>query len=137
MIVLKRDAIAKVVLNNLYKHTQLQDTFGVNMLALVDGVPRTLRLDQVIRYWVAHQIDVIQRRTRFRLRKAQERLHIVAALLAAIDAIDEVIALIRAVGVGGRRAGRPDGAAGDRRDPGAARSSTCSCASWPPWSGRS
>ena len=95
VIVLKRDAIAKVVLNNLYKHTQLQDTFGVNMLALVDGVPRTLRLDQMIRYWVAHQIDVIQRRTRFRLRKAQERLHIVAALLAAIDAIDEVIALIR------------------------------------------
>ncbi|HTU06082.1 MAG TPA: DNA gyrase subunit A, partial [Trebonia sp.] len=95
VIVLKRDAIAKVVLNNLYKHTQLQDTFGVIMLALVDGVPRTLRLDQVIRYWVAHQIDVIQRRTRFRLRKAQERLHIVAALLAAIDAIDEVIALIR------------------------------------------
>ena len=96
IIVLKRDAIAKVVLNNLYKHTQLQDTFGVNMLALVDGVPRTLRLDQVIRYWVAHQIEVIQRRTRFRLRKAQERLHIVSALLAAIDAIDEVIALIRA-----------------------------------------
>ena len=95
VIKLKRDAITKVVLNNLYKHTQLQDTFGVNMLALVDGVPRTLRLDQMIRYWVAHQIEVIQRRTRFRLRKAQERLHIVAALLAAIDAIDEVIALIR------------------------------------------
>ncbi|MGH3247377.1 MAG: DNA gyrase C-terminal beta-propeller domain-containing protein, partial [Trebonia sp.] len=95
VIVLKRDAINKVVLNNLYKHTQLQDTFGVIMLALVDGVPRTLRLDQMIRYWVAHQIEVIQRRTRFRLRKAQERLHIVAALLAAIDAIDEVIALIR------------------------------------------
>jgi DNA gyrase subunit A len=95
VIVLKRDAIAKVVLNNLYKHTQLQDTFGVIMLAIVDGVPRTLRLDQMIRYWVAHQIEVIVRRTRFRLRKAQERLHIVAALLAAIDAIDEVIALIR------------------------------------------
>jgi DNA gyrase subunit A len=95
VIVLKRDAIAKVVLNNLYKHTQLQDTFGVIMLALVDGVPRTLRLDQMIRYWVAHQVEVIQRRTRFRLRKAQERLHIVAALLAAIDAIDQVIALIR------------------------------------------
>ena len=95
VIVLKRDAVAKVVLNNLYKHTQLQDTFGVIMLALVDGVPRTLRLDQMIRYWVAHQIEVIVRRTRFRLRKAQERLHIVAALLAAIDAIDEVIALIR------------------------------------------
>jgi DNA gyrase subunit A len=95
VIVLKRDAIAKVVLNNLYKHTQLQDTFGVIMLSLVDGVPRTLRLDQMIRYWVAHQIEVIQRRTRFRLRKAQERLHIVAALIAAIDAIDQVIALIR------------------------------------------
>jgi DNA gyrase subunit A len=95
VIVLKRDAVGKVVLNNLYKHTQLQDTFGVIMLSLVDGVPRTLRLDQMIRYWVAHQIEVIQRRTRFRLRKAQERLHIVAALLAAIDAIDQVIALIR------------------------------------------
>jgi DNA gyrase subunit A len=94
--VLKRDAIAKVVLNNLYKHTQLQDTFGANMLALVDGVPRTLRLDQMIRYWVRHQIEVIVRRTRFLLRKAQERAHIVSALLKAIDAIDEVIALIRA-----------------------------------------
>jgi DNA gyrase subunit A len=96
VIVLKRDAIAKVVLNNLYKHTQLQDTFGANMLALVDGVPRTLRLDQMIRYWVSHQIEVIVRRTRFLLRKAQERAHIVSALLKAIDAIDEVIALIRA-----------------------------------------
>jgi DNA gyrase subunit A len=95
VVVLKRDAIAKVVLNNLYKHTQLQDTFGVNMLALVDGVPRTLRLDQMIRHWVAHQIDVIVRRTRYRLRKARERLHIVRALLKAIDRIDEVIALIR------------------------------------------
>jgi DNA gyrase subunit A len=95
VIVLKRDAVAKVVLNNLYKHTQLQDTFGANMLALVDGVPRTLRLDQMIRYWVTHQIEVIVRRTRFRLRKAAERLHIVAALLKAIDRIDEVIALIR------------------------------------------
>jgi DNA gyrase subunit A len=96
VIVLRRDAVAKVVLNNLYKHTQLQDTFGANMLALVDGVPRTLRLDQMIRYWVAHQIEVIVRRTRFRLRQAEERLHIVAALLKAIDRIDEVIALIRA-----------------------------------------
>src|SRR5437773_584541 len=96
VIILKRDAVAKVVLNNLYKHTQLQDTFGANMLALVDGVPRTLRLDQMIRYWVTHQIEVIVRRTKFRLRKAQERLHIVAALLKAIDRIDEVIALIRA-----------------------------------------
>ncbi len=96
VVVLKRDAVAKVVLNNLYKHTQLQDTFGANMLALVDGVPRTLRLDQLIRYWVAHQIEVIVRRTSYRLRKAQERLHIVAALIKAIDRIDAVIALIRA-----------------------------------------
>src|SRR3984885_2548947 len=96
VIVLKRDAVAKVVLNNLYKHTQLQDTFGANMLALVDGVPRTLRLDQFIRYWVAHQIEVIVRRTRYLLRKAQERAHILSALLKAIDQIDAVIALIRA-----------------------------------------
>jgi DNA gyrase subunit A len=96
VIVLKRDAVAKVVLNNLYKHTQLQDTFGVNMVALVDGVPRTLRLDQMIRYWVAHQIEVIVRRTRYLLRKAQERAHILRALLKAIDQIDAVIALIRA-----------------------------------------
>ncbi|MGE5289966.1 MAG: DNA gyrase subunit A [Micromonosporaceae bacterium] len=95
VIVLKRDAVAKIVLNNLYKHTQLQETFGANMLALVDGVPRTLRLDQFVRYWVAHQIDVIVRRTRFLLAKAQRRLHIVEALLKAIDRIDEVIALIR------------------------------------------
>jgi len=96
VVVLKRDAVAKVVLNNLYKHTQLQETFGANMLALVDGVPRTLRLDQMIRHWVAHQIDVIVRRTRYLLRKAQERAHILRALLKAIDQIDAVIALIRA-----------------------------------------
>src|ERR1700683_2554846 len=96
VIVLKRDAVAKVVLNNLYKHTQLQDTFGANMLALVDGVPRTLRLDQMIRHWVTHQIEVIVRRTRYLLRKAQERAHILSALIKAIDRIDEVIALIRA-----------------------------------------
>src|SRR6516165_226371 len=96
VIVLKRDAVAKIVLNNLYKHTQLQETFGANMLALVDGVPRTLRLDQLIRHWVAHQIDVIVRRTRYLLRKAQERAHILRALIKAIDRIDEVIALIRA-----------------------------------------
>jgi DNA gyrase subunit A len=96
VIVLKRDAVAKVVLNNLYKHTQLQETFGANMLALVEGVPRTLRLDQMIRHWVTHQIDVIVRRTRYLLRKAQERAHILSALLKAIDRIDAVIALIRA-----------------------------------------
>ncbi|MCW2943364.1 MAG: gyrase, subunit [Actinoallomurus sp.] len=95
VIVLKRDAIAKVVLNNLYKHTQLQETFGANMLALVEGVPRTLRLDQFVRYWVSHQIDVIVRRTRFLLRKAEERAHILRGLLKALDRIDEVIALIR------------------------------------------
>ncbi|MFG2021434.1 DNA gyrase subunit A [Actinomadura geliboluensis] len=95
VIVLKRDAVAKVVLNNLYKHTQLQETFGANMLALVDGVPRTLRVDQFVRHWVAHQIDVIVRRTRFLLRKAEERAHILRALLKALDRIDEVIALIR------------------------------------------
>jgi DNA gyrase subunit A len=96
VIVLKRDAVAKIVLNNLYKHTQLQDTFGANMLALVDGVPRTLRLDQLVRHWVSHQIEVIIRRTRYLLRKAEERAHILRALLKAIDRIDEVIALIRA-----------------------------------------
>ncbi len=96
VIALRRDAVAKVVLNNLYKHTQLQDTFGANMLALVDGVPRTLRLDQFIRHWVAHQIDVVVRRTRFLLRKAEERAHILRALIKAIDRIEEVIALIRA-----------------------------------------
>ncbi len=96
VIVLRRDAVAKVVLNNLYKHTALQDNFGANMLALVDGVPRTLSLDAFIRHWVAHQIEVIVRRTRFRLRKAEERAHILRALLKALDRIDEVIALIRA-----------------------------------------
>ncbi len=96
VIVLKRDAVAKVVLNNLYKHTQLQDNFAANMLAIVDGVPRTLTLDAFIRHWVAHQMDVIARRTRYRLRKAEEEAHILRALLKALDMLDEVIALIRA-----------------------------------------
>ncbi|WHP16170.1 DNA gyrase subunit A [Cellulomonas sp. ES6] len=95
VIVLKRDAVAKVVLNNLYKHTQLQDTFGANMLALVDGVPRTLSLDAFIRHWTTHQLDVIVRRTSFRLRKAEEQIHIYRGYLKALDALDEVIALIR------------------------------------------
>ena len=95
VIVLKRDAVAKVVLNNLYKRTSLQENFSANMLALVDGVPRTLSIDGFIRHWVAHQIDVIVRRTQFRLRKAQERLHILDGYLKALDALDEVIALIR------------------------------------------
>jgi len=92
---LKRDAIPKVVLNNLYKHTQLQTTFGINMLALVEGVPRTLRIDQVVRHYVRHQIDVIVRRTRYRLRKAEERAHVLRGLAKALDQLDEVIALIR------------------------------------------
>jgi len=96
VIELKRDAVAQVVLNQLYKHTQLQDNFGANMLALVDGVPRTLTLEQFLRYWIAHQIEVIQRRTRYRLRKAEERAHILRGYLKALDALDEVIALIRA-----------------------------------------
>lgn len=95
VIVLKRDAQPRVVLNNLYKHTQLQDTFGCNMLALVDDVPRTLRLDQFIAYWVAHQVEVIQRRTRHRLADTQARAHIYRGLVKALDALDEVIALIR------------------------------------------
>jgi DNA gyrase subunit A len=95
VIVLKRDAVAKVVLNNLYKHTQLQETFGANMLALVDGVPRTLRLDEFVRHYVVHQIEVIRRRTAFRLRKAEERAHILRALAKALDQLDAVIQLIR------------------------------------------
>ena len=95
VVVLKRDAVAKVVLNNLYKHTQLQDTFGANMLALVDGVPRTLRLDEFVRHYVAHQVEVIRRRTAFRLRKAEERAHILRGLAKALDQLDSVIALIR------------------------------------------
>ena len=96
VVVLKRDAVASVVRNNLFKHTQLQDTFGANMLALVDGVPRTLSLDAFIRNWINHQIEVIVRRTRYRLRKAEERAHILRGYLKALDALDEVIALIRA-----------------------------------------
>ncbi|WP_434063159.1 DNA gyrase subunit A [Glutamicibacter ectropisis] len=95
VIVLKRDAVAKVVLNNLYKHTELQSNFSANMLAIVDGVPRTLPLDGFIRHWVTHQIEVIVRRTQFRLKKAEEEAHILRGLLKALDALDEVIALIR------------------------------------------
>ncbi len=95
VVVLKRDAVARVVLNNLLKHTELQTNFSANMLALVDGVPRTLSIDQFISNWVAHQLDVIQRRTRFRLREAEERAHIFRGLVKALDMLDEVIALIR------------------------------------------
>ena len=95
VIVLKRDAVAKVVLNNLYKHTQLQDNFGANMLALVDGVPRTLSIDAFIRHWVAHQLEVIVRRTAFLLREAESKIHIFRGYLKALDRLDDVIALIR------------------------------------------
>ncbi|MDP4816141.1 MAG: DNA gyrase subunit A, partial [Pontimonas sp.] len=95
VIVLKRDAVAKVVLNNLYKHTSLQENFGANMLAIVDGVPRTLTLDGFISFWVSHQIEVIVRRTQFRLDKAEADAHILRGYLKALDALDEVIALIR------------------------------------------
>jgi len=96
VIVLRNDAVAKVVLNNLYKHTQLQDSFGANMLALVDGVPRTLRLDEFIRYYIEHQVEVIVRRSKYRLVEREKRAHILKGYLKALDALDAVIALIRA-----------------------------------------
>ncbi len=96
VIVLRNDATPKVILNNLYKHTQLQDSFGANMLALVDGVPRTLRLDEFIRYYIEHQVEVIVRRTKYRLVEREKRAHILQGYLKALDALDAVIALIRA-----------------------------------------
>lgn len=96
VIVLRNDAIPKVVLNNLYKQTQLQDTFGANMLALVDGVPRTLRLDEFVRYYIDHQVEVIVRRTKYRLAEKERRAHILRGYLKALNALDAVIALIRA-----------------------------------------
>ncbi|MDF7640017.1 DNA gyrase subunit A [Bifidobacterium sp. ESL0784] len=96
VLILKRDAVPKVVLNNLYKHTQLQETFGANMLALVDNVPRTLSLDAFVSHWVDHQMEVIDRRTRYLKREAEDRDHILQGYLKALDMIDEVIALIRA-----------------------------------------
>ena len=95
VIVLKKDAVARVVLNNLFKYTQLQENFGANMLALVDGVPRTLSLDGFITAWIDHQIEIILRRTKFRLKKAEERAHILRGYLKALDALDAVIKLIR------------------------------------------
>ncbi len=95
VVVLKRDAVARVVLNNLLKHTELQTNFSANMLALVDGVPRTLTIDQFISNWVTHQIEVIQRRTRFRLAEKERQAHVYRGLVKALDALDEVIALIR------------------------------------------
>jgi DNA gyrase subunit A len=95
VVVLRRDAVARVVLNNLLKHTELQTNFSANMLALVDGVPRTLSVDQFISNWVTHQIEVIQRRTRFRLAEAERRAHVLRGLVKALDRLDEVIALIR------------------------------------------
>ena len=95
VVELKREAVPQVVLNQLYKNTQLQETFGVNMVALVDGVPRTLNLEQVIRHYLEHQMEVVERRTRFRLARAEARAHIVAGLLIALDNIDEVVQIIR------------------------------------------
>lgn len=95
VVTLKRDAVARVVLNNLYKHSQLQTSFGANMLSIVDGVPRTLRLDQMLNNYVAHQIEVIVRRTQYRLDEAEKRAHILRGLVKALDMLDEVIALIR------------------------------------------
>ncbi len=132
VVVLKRDAVARVVLNNLLKHTELQTNFSANMLALVDGVPRTLTVDQFISNWVTHQIEVIQRRTRFRLAEAERQAHIYRGLVKALDALDEVIALIRALA---RRRRRPATglmrAARHRRGSRPPPSSTCSCAGWP------
>ena len=136
VIVLKRDAVAKVVLNNLYKHTQLQENFGANMLAIVDGVPRTLALDGFITHWIDHQIEVIVRRTTFRLRKAEADAHIQRGYVKALDALDEVIALIRrSPDVDEARAG-PDQAARRSTSCRPTRSSPCSCAGWPPSSAR-
>ncbi|MBG9243157.1 DNA gyrase subunit A [Corynebacterium belfantii] len=95
VVTLKRDAVPRVVLNNLYKHSQLQTNFGANMLSIVDGVPRTLRLDQMLRHYVTHQIEVIIRRTQYRLDEAEKRAHILRGLVKALDMLDEVIALIR------------------------------------------
>ena len=95
VVKLKRDAVPRVVLNNLYKHSQLQTSFGANMLSIVDGVPRTLRIDQMVRLYVDHQIEVIVRRTQYRLDEAEKRAHILRGLVKALDALDEVIALIR------------------------------------------
>ena len=95
VVKLKRDAVPRVVLNNLYKHSQLETNFSANMLSIVDGVPRTLRLDQMLRYYVQHQIEVIVRRTQYRLDEAEKRAHILRGLVKALDALDEVIALIR------------------------------------------
>lgn len=95
VVVLKRDAVAKVVLNNLYKHTPLQDNFSANMLALVDGVPRTLSIDAFVHHWVTHQLDVISRRTAYLLKEAEDKIHILRGYLRALDNLDEVIALIR------------------------------------------
>src|SRR5699024_12799358 len=95
VITLKRYVVARVVLNNLYQHSQLQTSVGENMLSIVDGVPRTLRIDQMLRYYVAHQIEVSVRRTQYRLDEAEKRAHVLRGLVKALDMLDEVIALIR------------------------------------------
>ena len=136
VIVLKRDAVAKVVLNNLYKHTQLQENFGANMLAIVDGVPRTLSIDGFIAHWVDHQIEVIVRRTQFLLREAEARMHILRGYLKALDALDEVIALIRRSPTVEEARDGPDRRCSTSTSCRPARSSSCSCAASPRSSAR-
>ncbi len=134
-IVLRRDAVPRVVLNQLYKHTQLQDTFGCNMVALVDGVPRTLPLDAFVRHWIHHQVDVIQRRTQYRLRKAEERAHILLGLLKALDrSTRSSTSSVRARRRSTRRSGCRSCSTSTSCRP--ARSSTCSCAGSPRSSAR-
>ena len=136
VITLKRDAVAKVVLNNLYKHTQLQHNFGVNMLSLVDGVPRTLRLDQMIRHYVRHQVEVIVRRTRYRLRKAEERAHILRGLRQGAGRAGRGHRADPPLADRRRGPHRPDRAARASTRSRRTRSSRCSCAGSPPWSAR-
>ncbi len=131
VIDLKRGANPQVVLNQLYKHTQLQESFGVIMLALVDGVPRTLNLAEMIGYYVDHQIDVVTRRTRFDLRKAEERDHIVQGLLIALDHLDEVIKIIRALAGRGAGAHQADDASSSSRRSRRTTSWTCRSAGSP------
>ena len=118
-IELKRDAIPQVALNKLFKHTSLQTTFGYNAVALVDGVPRTLSLLELIRHYLDFQREVVTRRSKFELRKAEERAHVLQGYLIALDNLDAVIALIRAAPTPTRRAHAADGALRAVRDPGA------------------
>ena len=127
-IELKREAIPQVALNKLFKHTSLQTTFGYNAVALVDGVPRTLSLLELIRHYLDYQREVVTRRSKYELRKAEERAHVLQGYLIALDNLDAVIALIRAAADTEEARDRADGAVRADRDPGARRSSSCGCA---------